>query len=144
MVIVMAKLCCYPSCTEIVRDGLSGRCLKHRKAGKTIQGKSTSTKIYKDKESRHSANRHIYDSARWRRVSLKKRTMTPFCEHCEDEGIIKVADLVDHIQEISDGGNPFQTSNLMSLCYQHHAQKTANEVRNRTTPFSSKPRLQDL
>ena len=140
----MAKLCCYPSCSEIVRDGLSGRCIKHRKAGSTIQGKSTSTKIYKNKESRKAANRHIYDSARWRRVSLKKRTITPFCEHCEDEGVMAVADLVDHIIEIKDGAAPFQTSNLMSLCYQHHAKKTANEVRTRAISNTDKPHLQDL
>ena len=46
---------------------------------------------------------------------------------CEGEGIVKPADVVDHIHEIKDGGAALEASNLQSLCHHHHAQKTAQK-----------------
>lgn len=142
----MAKLCCYPACRTIVRDGLNARCEKHRKPQRRLNGTSTGTKIFADKAARHGANRHIYDSARWKRISRKKKTMTPFCELCDPDGSKGIiAKIADHIIEIKD--NPqlaFSISNIQSLCFDCHAIKTAEEVRKRTNPSNNKIRLQDL
>lgn len=114
-----AILCVGPGCKAIVRDGTS-RCEKHTSVAKKqhVELRSFSGR----------SNSKIYNSSRWRRLSIKKRTVTPFCEMCEVEGVTKVADVVDHIVEIHDDPKlSFVWSNLMSLCHQHHNRKTADE-----------------
>lgn len=119
----MAVLCVAPACREIVRDGTS-RCEKHK-----FVAKKDKNKLRELRGGRR--NSKVYDSSRWRRISNKKRTVTPFCEMCEDIGIDRVADVVDHIVEIEDGGGQYEWSNLMSLCHACHNQKTADEKRKR-------------
>lgn len=116
-------LCVAPACKEIVRDGGS-RCEKHRK--KMTKERTENRKFYGGRR-----NSHIYDSARWRRLSIKKRTVNPFCEVCEKNGIMNSADVVDHIIEIEDGGGAFKWDNLMSMCHHHHNEKTQREKRKR-------------
>lgn len=49
------------------------------------------------------------------------------CVMCKAEGVIKQAELVDHIKPIMDGGEVFDWDNLQSLCHSHHNSKTAKE-----------------
>jgi 5-methylcytosine-specific restriction protein A len=119
-------LCVAPGCKTIVRDGTS-RCEKHTKTAKKQKAE-----IREFNGGR--ANSKIYNSARWRRLSNKKRTVTPFCEDCEDQGITTLANVVDHIVELND--NPklaYAWSNLRSLCHACHNKKTAEEKRKRLT-----------
>lgn len=118
----MAKRCVSPSCYEIVRDG-TARCETHtiKKKKEVIEGRGP------------RRNAHIYDTRSWRNLSRKKRSVDPFCEDCWDESIEKIADVVDHIVEIEDGGKPFLWSNLKSLCHYHHNNKTAKEKKKRRT-----------
>ena len=118
----MAKLCVHPSCKQVVRDG-TARCDKHKKDKKRENNERR--KQYGRRNSK------IYDSARWRRLSDKKRQVCPFCEMCYDKGVTVVADVVDHIEEIEDGGAPFSWDNLMSLCHGCHNRKTAEDKRKR-------------
>ena len=46
---------------------------------------------------------------------------------CKEEGRAKVADVVDHITPIKEGGEPLDPANLQSLCSMHHNQKSARE-----------------
>ena len=119
----MAVLCVAPSCKEIVRDSTS-RCEKHK-----FTAKKDKNKLRELRGGRR--NSKVYDSSRWRRLSNKKRTVTPFCEMCEVDGVTLVADVTDHIIEIEDGGNQYEWDNLMSLCHTCHNQKTADEKRKR-------------
>lgn len=119
----MAVLCVAPSCKEIVRDGTS-RCEKHKFAAK--QDKSKLRELRGGRR-----NSKVYDSSRWRRISDKKRTVTPFCEMCDDIGVTVMADVCDHIVEIEDGGAQYEWSNLMSMCHTCHNLKTAAEKRKR-------------
>ena len=119
----MPVLCTAPACKEIVRDGTS-KCEKHKR-----KQTKESNKLRKVNGGRRNAK--VYDSVRWRNLSKKKRQNTPFCEMCDEEGVTTVADVVDHIVEIEDGGDPFAWDNLMSLCHGHHNSKTAKEKRKR-------------
>jgi len=40
---------------------------------------------------------------------------------CKAEGRVTVAEHVDHIKAIRDGGAPFDWANLRSLCHSHHS-----------------------
>ena len=48
----------------------------------------------------------------------------PLCKWCNEEGKTKVADVVDHILPIKQGGSKIDESNLQSLCHHHHNQKS--------------------
>jgi 5-methylcytosine-specific restriction protein A len=118
-----AILCVAASCKEIVRDGTT-TCPKHTKTVMVNRNE--------DRKFTGRANSKIYDSKRWRNISIKKRTVTPFCEECEKNGIITIANVVDHVVEIKD--NPklaYTWSNLRSLCHGHHNTKTGDERRKR-------------
>tara|TARA_R110001632_G_scaffold11193_1_gene40554 strand:- start:169 stop:510 length:342 start_codon:yes stop_codon:yes gene_type:complete len=78
----------------------------------------TSKKVYK------SENHKFYLSKEWKTLRNFFISEFPLCKWCEEEGITNKADVVDHIEEIKDGGSKLDQSNLMSLCHKHHLQKT--------------------
>jgi 5-methylcytosine-specific restriction endonuclease McrA len=45
--------------------------------------------------------------------------------------IVRPADMVDHIKELSDGGELLNDENLMSMCWACHAKKTQREKERR-------------
>lgn len=117
----MKKLCTYPSCrtvVDVMHDD-SPRCSKHQ---------------HKKQVQQHQVDesgKYIYHTPRWRRLRLQKLSHEPLCEHCKMEGVYKTADMVDHIKEISDGGEPYDINNLQSLCHKHHSKKTGKERKKR-------------
>ena len=68
----------------------------------------------------------FYDSSAWRRfarrVLLDER---PLCRICEDAGRSVLAEHVDHIVPLSEGGEALDASNLQPLCAPCHSRKTA-------------------
>ena len=73
----------------------------------------------------------FYLSVRWRRFRDWYLGKHPLCEQCEKEGRLTPAAMVDHIREIKDGGALTSEGNAMSLCWKHHAIKTAQEKNHR-------------
>ena len=81
----------------------------------------------------------IHSSSRWRRTSLLYREANPICEQClkaskegdqsrgKRAGMINLATSVDHIVPLFAGGEPYDWSNLQSLCDYHHALKSQQE-----------------
>ena len=70
----------------------------------------------------------VYDRQKWKRTREKKLSLDPICESKDCETI---AEQVDHIKPISDGGAEFDMDNLQSLCPSCHSKKTNAEVRNK-------------
>lgn len=68
----------------------------------------------------------LYNKSRWKRFSAIYRKEYPFCVKCG-----KLADDVDHIQPLVDGGDPYDYDNLQSLCKKCHGKKTKKEMRKR-------------
>ena len=67
-----------------------------------------------------------YDN-RWARLSKYVRANEPLCRMCK----VQMADLVDHIVALRDGGERLDVDNLQPLCRKCHAIKTAQEIRER-------------
>lgn len=72
-----------------------------------------------------------YDLRRWRgsggRPGIRELQLQrePLCRMCRSLGNIMTAAVdVDHVQAIEKGGDPWDESNLQSLCHSHHSQKT--------------------
>jgi 5-methylcytosine-specific restriction protein A len=67
---------------------------------------------------------------RWLRYSKNYRKNNPLCVECENEGIVKLAECVDHIVPHNDDDDMelfWDENNHQSLCYSHHNAKTARE-----------------
>lgn len=57
-----------------------------------------------------------YHTNRWTKLSRAWRATHPLCEECKSKGIIKAADVVDHIDPWPICEDFFDTKNLQSLC----------------------------
>ncbi|MEO0132786.1 MAG: HNH endonuclease signature motif containing protein [candidate division WOR-3 bacterium] len=52
----------------------------------------------------------------------------PFCVICMKEGIIRAAEIADHIIQIRVGGAKWDKNNLQALCKKCHAKKSGKEA----------------
>ncbi len=86
-------------------------------------------KRYSNKEynATQRTGQEFYDSPAWRKLRTWHIKQNPVCVDCEQEGIAKIADVVDHITPIKQGGSKLCLSNLQSLCHRHHNAKSAAE-----------------
>ncbi len=67
-----------------------------------------------------------YYTARWQRLRMVKLNAEPLCQTCVVRGELVSAEVVDHNQPISQGGDPFPSlEGLTSLCARCHNEKTA-------------------
>ena len=118
------KLCTSVGCRVIVEhndDGTSPRCPEHSREYKAIPKEEHQRKY----EHHYDENgRNIYRTTRWRKLRAVKVGLNPICEHCEEFGIAKPVEEVDHIIEIEDGGAIWDIDNLQSLCKRCHIIKT--------------------
>lgn len=58
---------------------------------------------------------------------IRRRILTRdcgLCQECKRQGRVGLADEVDHVIELQDGGTDAD-ANLEALCHEHHAEKTA-------------------
>jgi len=80
-------------------------------------------------QNRQHDNSNFYHSKAWRMTRKFYIKANPLCEECKRQtpSIIKSANVVDHIKQISLGGNKLDHSNLQSLCSLHHNKKSAME-----------------
>lgn len=57
--------------------------------------------------------------------------MNPLCAECDRHALVTPGEVVDHVKELKDGGNPWDVENLEVLCRACHAKKTGEEVKKR-------------
>lgn len=79
-------------------------------------------KYGKSKRKRTYKKGNLYNSSRWKRFSRWYRKDNPFCVVCD-----RLADDVDHITPIEEGGSLYGEDNLQSLCKSCHAKKSAKD-----------------
>lgn len=69
-----------------------------------------------------------YSSSQWRGLRRTHISRSPLCEHCLLRGVVKKADVVDHIIERKDDDSlRLDSGNLQSLCHRCHNFKTMEE-----------------
>jgi 5-methylcytosine-specific restriction endonuclease McrA len=71
----------------------------------------------------------IYANKKWVDLRNYKLQINPLCEHCEKEGLITPAVLVDHKIPVHDINDPlmYDFENLQSLCETCHRRKTRKD-----------------
>ena len=70
----------------------------------------------------------FYSGKRWRAHRLYYIQRHPLCKECKDNGVVKGGEVVDHIQPIRQGGDPYNELNLQTLCKVHHDKKSRQEA----------------
>lgn len=71
----------------------------------------------------------FYSTQQWNNLRDMYRGQNPMCERCAKMGVTKLAQMVDHITPIKQGGGKMDWDNLQSLCFKCHNQKTGSERR---------------
>lgn len=62
---------------------------------------------------------------RWRRLRAAKLAADPMCAW---PACVRLADVVDHVTPLAEGGERWAWHNLQSLCCPHHDEKTHAEA----------------
>jgi 5-methylcytosine-specific restriction protein A len=111
------RLCSSPGCPQLVPKG---RCAAHQ------------TVHYRNEERRRgTAKQRGYD-ADWRKVREQALVRDKrLCVACLAGDYVTAASEVDHIVPLHRGGARLALANLMSLCHDCHAAKTARENQTR-------------
>ena len=65
----------------------------------------------------------FYQTTQWRKLRNMFIKDNPLCVVCES-----IAEVVDHIVSIRDGGDPRSWSNLQSMCHRCHNKKSGREA----------------
>lgn len=122
------KLCNHAGCQSLVDYSIK-YCSKHEEVNKP---KPTESDTYEHRKRIGGKYHAFYKTKRWEKLSQLQRINNPVCEMCLKEGIIKEADVADHIIEIRDDWEKrYDETNLQSLCHAHHNHKSIAEKEKR-------------
>lgn len=113
--------CGHPGCHEIIPYD-ERYCKRHRH--------TRNKEVYRERNTNPHEKRfqQFYRSTPWRKLSRRWLENHPVCVECLREGVIRKADVVDHVEEIRDDfSKRFDENNLQSLCDYHHIIKSKRE-----------------
>jgi len=102
--------CSHPGCGVLVRDG-TGRCPKHPKKA-WVRNRPAPIK--------RLSGRAL------QRMREKKKQENPLCWMCQEAGLVRLWDVLDHHVPLEEGGTN-EESNLRGLCHDCHDAKTERE-----------------
>ena len=72
----------------------------------------------------------FYHTTQWRKCRLMILRAEPCCRICDQNGIVKLAKMVDHIMPIENGGAHLDPANLHPLCNECHGAKSKQDAEN--------------
>lgn len=112
------KQCNHAGCRALV-PYTERYCTKHKQA---LNKYRYHKRMYNSDESKYQ---QFYKSTAWRRLSRRFLENNPVCVRCYEQGIIRKANVVDHIEEVKDNwSRRLDESNMQPLCYRCHNRKT--------------------
>lgn len=112
------KQCSHAGCRNLIPFN-ERYCTKHKLQGSKEKYRR---RMYDSDESKYQ---RFYKSNAWRKLSHRVLQNNPVCRSCYEQGIIRKADVVDHIVEVKDNwARRLDESNLQPLCYACHNRKT--------------------
>tara|TARA_R110002167_G_scaffold188319_1_gene389843 strand:- start:23428 stop:23793 length:366 start_codon:yes stop_codon:yes gene_type:complete len=107
------SFCRHPGCNALTTDGY---CKDHKQDRRANELQSQ-----KQYNSRRAESDSLYKTNRWKKLSIAYRKRHPLCCECESNGLIRPADLVDHIKPAKANPELFwEWSNLRALCHDCH------------------------
>lgn len=114
---------CLNGCKVLSVKGthLCARCCKQREQ-RQAQAKR---KHEQERTKREGTSKERGYDYQWSRVSKLVRTSEPICRRCKNA----LAQMVDHINPLKEGGDRLDLSNLQPLCNKCHAIKTREDYK---------------
>lgn len=107
-------ICRAPGCGQLVHGG--SYCGQHVERAKQSLAES-----HRSYNQRRPDSDQRYKTTRWRKLSIAFRRKHPLCCECEAQGLVRVADLVDHIEPAKEKPELFfEWRNLRALCHRCH------------------------
>lgn len=114
------KQCNHVGCKTLIDFNIK-HCEKHKE-------QITKSDSYEYRKEKYGRYHRFYKTNRWERLSRLHRLKNPLCEDCKELGIIKAADVADHIIELRDDWSKrYDENNLSSKCHACHNRKTKEE-----------------
>lgn len=114
-----SRICAAPGCEAVATGGaLCPSCADEKSARKAVF----------DQARAQDPHRKIYATARWKRGRAAFLSAHPACEDCAELGIIRAAEVVDHVQTVRERPDlAFDARNWRALCASCHNRKTARQ-----------------
>jgi 5-methylcytosine-specific restriction protein A len=106
-------ICKHPGCGQIIHGAY---CEPHQAAA--VERKKAGQIDY---NTRRADSDRRYSTEKWRKLSITFRKRNPLCVHCDANGLVRPAVLVDHIKPAK--AHPelfFEWRNLRALCQKCH------------------------
>tara|TARA_Y100000004_G_scaffold126789_1_gene142717 strand:- start:15 stop:371 length:357 start_codon:yes stop_codon:yes gene_type:complete len=75
----------------------------------------------------HNSMASFYNNKRWKNIRAYFIKRNPLCIECERGGLIKGAEVIDHIIPIKQGGDMYSEKNLQPMCKKCHDKKSRRE-----------------
>lgn len=122
--------CKEPGCTNLVyKKAARGFCVRHLRETRACRPPGYRRRNMSDED---KARDRFYSTQDWARLRSRFIHRNPLCCKCLDRGIVRAADVVDHIIEIKDDPTRrLDDQNLQPLCHRCHNAKTQDERRRR-------------
>ncbi|AEV94893.1 HNH endonuclease [Pediococcus claussenii] len=119
------KFCNHAGCRALVALNVK-YCEKHQKQA------NSDTYHHRRYEQGRDQFEAFYRTSAWKKMSRQMLIRSPICKLCYQEGVIRKADIVDHITPIrEDWSRRLDWDNMQTLCIYHHNQKTNIENQRR-------------
>lgn len=110
----IGRSCRVKECPQLAERG--GLCREHRLAAERQYDQA--------RNPRREASRQVYRSRQWRRVRAFVLMRDPVCVRCRRRPSTEV----NHKRRISEGGDPFDPTQLEGMCKPCHSSVTAGQV----------------
>lgn len=111
--------CRHPYCPELIYQVGVYYCPEHQRLHSTDQRET------RDVNAEKQSRQEFYRSAQWRFARDQHLAIEPFCRLCQPRSVL--AQMVDHVTPLEQGGNPLEQDNMQSLCNSCHARKRQKE-----------------
>ena len=113
------RQCEHAGCTVLVPYDVK-YCTEHKKQAEKQR--------YSYRIEREGKNQRFYKTTAWRKLSHNYLLANPLCEWCLKDGIMRKAEIVDHIEPIRDDWSKrLDRDNLRSLCNSCHWKRHHNK-----------------
>lgn len=113
------RQCEHAGCTVLVPYDVK-YCTEHKKQSEKQR--------YSYRMEREGKYQRFYKTTAWRKLSHNYLLANPLCEWCLKNGIMRKADIVDHIEPIRDNWDRrLDKDNLRSLCNSCHWKRHHNK-----------------
>jgi hypothetical protein len=116
-------------------------CIRYGKGcsdgGRSVPGSSRCARHTRSNWNKYRpAHRAVYRKSRWTDLRARVLREEPICA---EEGCQERSTSVDHIQALSEGGEPYDRANCRGMCRKHHRERSSRQGAEARKPKRAQP-----